>query len=673
MPSGVRGRFWAGLQREQQRLTDGLIDMVFGFGPLESLLADDSVTEIMVNGPSDVFFERDGRLHRSEQRFADEGQLRALIDRVLGPLGRRIDEASPMVNARLPEGHRVHVIIPACAGRAGDDRAQVREAGHDVGRHGGHGVVRRGDADVSGGACALARHRGVGHGKRQTTLLNALSCELPPSERIITIEDSAELRFLEHAHVVRLEARPRNAEGTGEVSIRDLVANALRMRPDRIVVGECRGPEALDMLQAMNTGHDGSLTTLHANSPADAVARLATMVRYAVDLPVDVIEANVASSFDVVVQTARALDGSRFVSEVAELVYDGGSAAAGCARCSCGGWLSVWDAGWPFRLDRRGGGHRRCREEVGDGSASCGGVGVLAAFGCGAAASASVAGRAQHRTASWLAGASDRRASQLLRNGVGWTRPVTRALLGNRARGAHARAVGVVDARGLMTTRNRSCQYGLRRWLGQGCARAQRAGSVVCGIAVAVCACACAVVAAHGAGQAPRRPARGTPSPALQPVLPGRLVAAANVPAGGKRVQARWARCSPARPPAGNRGAGRALEVLRRGSSVAELAFVAVALDVQHQAGGSMKQVLDAARDTVQARSSCDARCACKRAAKLSARGERPALRADSGVLAGGRFGPFFPARWAWRCWRCAGHAGRRHRGGAPHAGRKLG
>ena len=169
---------------------------------------------------------------------------------------------------------------------------------------------------------SIAVSGGTGSGK--TTLLNALSCVLPEGERIITIEDSAELRFLEHAHVVRLEARPRNAEGTGEVSIRDLVANALRMRPDRIVVGECRGPEALDMLQAMNTGHDGSLTTLHANSPADAVARLATMVRYAVDLPVDVIEANVASSFDVVVQTARALDGSRFVSEVAEFSFDEG-------------------------------------------------------------------------------------------------------------------------------------------------------------------------------------------------------------------------------------------------------------------------------------------------------------------------------------------------------------
>ena len=317
---------WASVpEPERQRLTDALVDAVFGFGPLENLLADESVTEIMVNGPADVFFERDGRLCRSTQRFADEGQLRALIDRVLGPLGRRVDEASPMVNARLPEGHRVHVIIPPLALDGPvmtvrkfakrvmtlDDMAATGSFDEGMRSFLVWAVRARKSIAVSGG---------TGSGK--TTLLNALSCELSPSERIITIEDSAELRFLEHPHVVRLEARPRNAEGTGEVTIRDLVTNALRMRPDRIVVGECRGAEALDMLQAMNTGHDGSLTTLHANSPADVVSRLTTMVRYAVDLPVDVIESNVASAFDVVVQTARALDGSRFVSDVAELEYD---------------------------------------------------------------------------------------------------------------------------------------------------------------------------------------------------------------------------------------------------------------------------------------------------------------------------------------------------------------
>lgn len=318
---------WAGVpERERQRLTDDLIDTVFGFGPLESLLADESVTEIMVNGPADVFFERDGRLCRSEQRFADDGQLRALIDRVLGPLGRRIDEASPMVNARLPEGHRVHVIIPPLAldgpvmtVRKFAKRVMTLDDMEATGSF--DGAMRAFLVWAVRARKSIAVSGGTGSGK--TTLLNALSCELSPSERIITIEDSAELRFLEHPHVVRLEARPRNAEGTGEVTIRDLVTNALRMRPDRIVVGECRGAEALDMLQAMNTGHDGSLTTLHANSPADVVSRLTTMVRYAVDLPVDVIESNVASAFEVIVQTARALDGSRFVSNVAELVYDG--------------------------------------------------------------------------------------------------------------------------------------------------------------------------------------------------------------------------------------------------------------------------------------------------------------------------------------------------------------
>lgn len=230
-----------------------------------------------------------------------------------------------MVNARLPEGHRVHVIIPPLA--LDGPVMTVRKFAKRVMTLGD--MVERGSFDermrtflvwAVRARKSIAVSGGTGSGK--TTLLNALSCELSPEERIITIEDSAELRFLEHPHVVRLEARPRNAEGTGEVTIRDLVTNALRMRPDRIVVGECRGAEALDMLQAMNTGHDGSLTTLHANSPTDVVARLTTMVRYAVDLPVDVIESNVASAFDLIVQTARSLDGTRFVSELAELAYD---------------------------------------------------------------------------------------------------------------------------------------------------------------------------------------------------------------------------------------------------------------------------------------------------------------------------------------------------------------
>ncbi len=317
---------WALTSSEQrQYLIKELMDATFGLGPLEALLADDTVTEIMVNGPDDVFFERDGRLYKSAQSFTDEGQLRALIDRVLGPLGRRIDEASPMVNARLPKGHRVHAVIPPLS--LDGPVLTIRKFAQHVMTLNDMVAAGSFDNDMKvfltwavQARKSIAVSGGTGSGK--TTLLNALSCELPKSERILTIEDSAELRFFEHPHVVRLEARPRNAEGVGEITIRDLVINALRMRPDRIVVGECRGPEALDMLQAMNTGHDGSLTTLHANSPTDAVARLTTMVRYAVDLPVDVIEANVASAFDVVVQTARALDGSRFISEVAEFFYD---------------------------------------------------------------------------------------------------------------------------------------------------------------------------------------------------------------------------------------------------------------------------------------------------------------------------------------------------------------
>lgn len=312
------------VRREQ--LAEELIDEVLGYGPLESLLTDESITEIMVNGPRNVFFERDGRIYRSDQIFSDSEQLRALIDRILGPLGRRIDEASPMVNARLPQGHRVHAIIPPLAidGPALTIRKFTQR-------------VMTLEAMMSGGSLdermrsflvkavrerkSIAVSGGTGSGK--TTLLNALSCSIPHEERLVTIEDSAELRFLEHPHVVRLEARPRNAEGKGEITIRDLVINALRMRPDRIVVGECRGSEAFDMLQAMNTGHDGSLTTLHANSPQEAVARLTAMVRYAADLPVDVIEEHIARAFDLVVQTTRSSDGSRFIAEVAAFSFDG--------------------------------------------------------------------------------------------------------------------------------------------------------------------------------------------------------------------------------------------------------------------------------------------------------------------------------------------------------------
>ena len=317
---------WAASSPELRlELTERLVDEVFGFGPLEGMLKDPSITEIMVNGPGSIFYEREGVLHRSSQEFADAGQLRALIDRILGPLGRRIDEASPMVDARLPEGHRVHAVIPPLA--LDGPLLTIRKFAESV--------ITLAEMESLGSLPASVRsflswtvraRRSIavsgGTGSGKTTLLNALSCEIPQSERIITIEDSAELRFLEHPHVVRLEARPRNAEGVGEVTIRDLVANALRMRPDRIVVGECRGAEALDMLQAMNTGHDGSLTTLHANSPEEAVSRLTMLVRFGADLPVDVIEENIAHALDLVVQVERCADGSRRVASAAQLAFD---------------------------------------------------------------------------------------------------------------------------------------------------------------------------------------------------------------------------------------------------------------------------------------------------------------------------------------------------------------
>jgi len=309
----------------QAALVASFVDGVLGLGPLEPLLADGTVTEIMVNASQSVYVERDGRLERCDRLFSNDVQVMALIDRIVGPLGRRIDESSPMVNARLRQGYRVHAVIPPLALdgpvitiRKFGDRVMLLED-----------MVSAGSFDETMSCffdwCVRARKNiavsgGTGSGK--TTLLNALSCRIEQSERIITIEDSAELKFAEHPHVVRLETRPKNAEGIGEVTIRDLVTNSLRMRPDRIIVGECRGGEALDMLQAMNTGHDGSMTTLHANSPSDAIMRLSTMVRYVVDIPLDAIEAQIASALDCIVQIARSVDGKRFISEVVEVGFD---------------------------------------------------------------------------------------------------------------------------------------------------------------------------------------------------------------------------------------------------------------------------------------------------------------------------------------------------------------
>lgn len=314
---------WANRSDEsKERLVQELLDIVFGLGFLQPLMDDPEITEVMVNGVGSVYIERKGLIQRTNNVFTEETQIRALVDRILAPLGRRVDESAPMVDARLPSGHRVNVVIPPIALdgpiltiRKFTEHAMtlgaMQEGGsfdEDVGLLLSWAVNARKNIAVSGG---------TGSGK--TTLLNALSCLISHGERIVTIEDSAELRFTEHPHVVRLESRARNAEGVGEVSIGDLVRNALRMRPDRIIVGECRGPEALSMLQAMNTGHEGSLTTLHANSPKDMISRLVAMVRLGNDLPVDVIEENIASALDLVVQTSRSRQGDRFISEIAEI------------------------------------------------------------------------------------------------------------------------------------------------------------------------------------------------------------------------------------------------------------------------------------------------------------------------------------------------------------------
>ena len=307
----------------QGKLIEDFLDLIFGMGPIETLLANKNITEIMVNSTNSIYYETAGILHKYPNSFTSQDQVRALIDRIIGPIGRRIDESSPMVNARLPQGHRVHAIIPPLA--IDGPVLTIRKFTEHVIKLDEMVVNNSLDAQLCSYlkfAVHLRKNIAVsgGTGSGKTTLLNALSCEIPTSERIITIEDSAELRFLEHPHVVRLEARVMNAEGVGEVSIKELVINALRMRPDRIVVGECRSSEALDMLQAMNTGHDGSLTTLHANSPSEAVQRLCTMVRYDAELPIDVIKTNIASAIDIIVQVNRDPSGNRYIQNVCEFI-----------------------------------------------------------------------------------------------------------------------------------------------------------------------------------------------------------------------------------------------------------------------------------------------------------------------------------------------------------------
>ncbi|HEV8602359.1 MAG TPA: CpaF family protein [Gaiellaceae bacterium] len=313
----------AGISRDdRERLTSEIADDILGHGPLERLLADESITEIMVNGPFDVWVERQGRLFETTVRFTDESHLRRIINKMVAQVGRRIDESSPMVDARLPDGSRVNAIIPPLS--LSGPLVTIRKFSKR--RLDLSDLIRLGTLDTETveflQRCVLAKLNvlisgGTGSGK--TTLLNALSTSIPDADRILTIEDAAELR-LNQRHVLRLEARPKNIEGEGEIPIRELVRNSLRMRPDRIIVGEVRGAEALDMLQAMNTGHDGSLCTVHANSPRDALSRIETMVMMAgFELPVLAIRQQVASALDLIVHLERYEDGSRKVSAITEV------------------------------------------------------------------------------------------------------------------------------------------------------------------------------------------------------------------------------------------------------------------------------------------------------------------------------------------------------------------
>src|SRR4051812_1239272 len=308
---------------DREALAARVVRLATGLGPLEPLLSDPRVDEVMVNGPAEVWVERAGRIESTAVSFGSESELFHSIERILAPLGRRVDEASPLCDARLPDGSRVNVVIPPLA--LGGPCLTIRR----FRRHGFSldDLVDGGTlpaplaeflADRVRARAAVLVSGGTGSGK--TTTLNALSGAIPDGERIVTIEDAAELR-LRQQHVVRLEARPANVEGRGEVTIRALVANALRMRPDRIVVGEVRGPEALDMLQALNTGHEGSLTTVHANSPAAALRRVETLALMAgVGLPHAAISEQVGTALDLVVHQIRGSDGARRIESVAEVV-----------------------------------------------------------------------------------------------------------------------------------------------------------------------------------------------------------------------------------------------------------------------------------------------------------------------------------------------------------------
>jgi pilus assembly protein CpaF len=308
---------------ERRQIIREITDDILGYGPLEPFLRDDSVTEVMCNSFDRIYVERNGKIERTQAAFADNSHLLRIIDKIVSQVGRRVDEASPMVDARLPDGSRVNAIIPPLALRG--PTLTIRKFSRDP--YTMNDLISFGSispraaqflAGCVKGKLNILVSGGTGTGK--TTTLNAMSAFIPGDERIVTIEDAAELQ-LQQEHVITLESRPPNIEGQGEIRIRELVRNALRMRPDRIIVGEVRGPETLDMLQAMNTGHEGSLTTIHANSPRDALSRLETLVMTAgVELPLRAIREQVSSAFDLLVQISRLVDGSRRVTHITEVL-----------------------------------------------------------------------------------------------------------------------------------------------------------------------------------------------------------------------------------------------------------------------------------------------------------------------------------------------------------------
>jgi pilus assembly protein CpaF len=308
---------------DRERVIKRAIDEAIGYGPVQTLIDDDSVSEVMVNAPEEVYFERDGVIYRSPLKFRDNQHVMRIIERIVAPLGRRVDESVPFVDARLPDGSRVNVIIPPLSPRSPTMTIRkFRREKFKMAELIANGTITEGLAEFLK-ACVQQRLNIVisgGTGTGKTTLLNALSAYVPDNERIISIEDPIEMK-LQQSHVIALEARPPNIEGRNEVTQRDLVRNALRMRPDRILIGEVRGAESFDMLQAMNTGHEGSLTTIHANSPRDAIIRIENMVMMAgFDLPVRAIREQIVSALQILIQLTRFSDGRRRVTQVTEIV-----------------------------------------------------------------------------------------------------------------------------------------------------------------------------------------------------------------------------------------------------------------------------------------------------------------------------------------------------------------